>query len=288
MNALEIRGLEKTFGSFSLGPLDLTVPLGSIYGLVGPNGSGKTTTLDLIFGMGAAAAGRITVLGLDHLQDEVAMKSRVGFASPELNYNAWGKVWKAIRFVKSFHADWDDAYCEQLLDAFRVQPDASISTLSYGNRIKLAVILALAWRPQLVILDEPTVGLDAIAKQELFSQLLAAVSGSDRSVLISSHGLADLERFADHVGMLRDGQLVFEGPMTDIVERFRMVDFEAREFACANTLSGFVLQERSGDRWRALIDETAVPLDRLTAMGARNIAASRVTLEDVFVALGRR
>src|ERR1700710_312220 len=99
-NALEIRGLEKKFGTFTLGPIDITVPEGAIYGFVGPNGSGKTTTIDLIFGMGAKNAGEIRVLGFDHLKDEVAMKQRVGYVSPDLNYSPWGKVGRVIQFVK--------------------------------------------------------------------------------------------------------------------------------------------------------------------------------------------
>src|SRR6478672_3136702 len=96
--AVEIRGLEKTFRSFRLGPLDMTVPAGAIYGFVGPNGSGKTTTIDLIFGMGAQDAGTITVLGLDHHRDEVAMKRQVAYVSPDLQFQPWGRVHKVIAF----------------------------------------------------------------------------------------------------------------------------------------------------------------------------------------------
>src|SRR6187551_2381847 len=126
-NAVEIRGLEKSFDTFTLGPIDLTVPAGAIYGFVGPNGSGKTTTIDLIFGMGAKDAGSITVLGLDHLKDEVAMKRQVGYVSPDLNYLPWSKVGRAINFVKSFYPTWDDQYCEQLLRSLRLSRSQHIS-----------------------------------------------------------------------------------------------------------------------------------------------------------------
>jgi ABC-2 type transport system ATP-binding protein len=101
-HAVEIRGLRKSYPNFTLGPLDLTVPLGAIYGFVGPNGAGKTTTLDLIFGMGAKDAGEITVLGCDHLRDEVRMKQQVGYVSPDLNFQPWGRVGRAIQFVRGF------------------------------------------------------------------------------------------------------------------------------------------------------------------------------------------
>src|SRR4030095_8345599 len=160
---------------FHLGPLDLTVPQGAVYGLIGPNGAGKTTTLDLILGLGHEDAGAIKVLGLDHRRDEVAMKQQVGYASPEVIFNAWGRVNKLIRFVRGFYPSWDDAYCGRLLDALHIGGDDRIAALSFGSRVKLGLVLALAWHPKILILDEPTADLDAVSKQEIFSELLAAV-----------------------------------------------------------------------------------------------------------------
>src|SRR5689334_12594859 len=120
MNAIEIRGLEKQFSRFKLGPLDLTVPQGAVYGLIGPNGAGKTTTLDLILGLGCEDSGSIKVLGLDHRRDEVAMKQQVGYASPDVLFQAWGKVGKLLQFVRGFYPSWDDAYCQQLLRTLNV------------------------------------------------------------------------------------------------------------------------------------------------------------------------
>src|SRR5262245_54398375 len=111
-NAVEIRGLEKRFGRFTLGPLDMTVPTGAIYGFVGPNGSGKTTTFDLIFGLGGKDGGSIQILGLDHARDDVAMKLKTAYVSPELNFQSWGRVDRAIHFVRGFYPTWDDDRCE--------------------------------------------------------------------------------------------------------------------------------------------------------------------------------
>src|SRR5579862_9105729 len=201
-NAVEIRGLTKRFKTFCLGPLDLTVPRGAIYGFVGPNGAGKTTTIDLIFGMGANDSGRITVLGLDHRRDDAAMKREVGYASPELNFQPWGKVGRVIEFMRAFRPTWDNAYCDHLLGAWHLKHSDSVWSLSFGTKIKLALVLAMPWRPRVLVLDEPTVGLDPIAKDLLFAELLSAVRDGERTVLISSHALQDVERFADHVGMI--------------------------------------------------------------------------------------
>ena len=286
-NAVEIRGLEKAFPSFQLGPLDLTVPSGAIYGFVGPNGSGKTTTIDLIFGMGKKDAGSITVLGLDHLRDEVAMKRQVAYVSPDLTFHPWGRVHKVIEFVRGFYPTWDQAYCERLLASLGVNANDRIFTLSFGARIKLALVLALAWKPRVLILDEPTVGLDAISKQAILAELLAAVQDEDRTVFISSHGLTDVERFADYLGMIKDGRLLLEGATAEVIARFRMVDFVAPASARIASHPGVFVQQRDGQRWRVLLDLQRAPLGWLNAAGATTVADAPVTLEELFVALGK-
>jgi ABC-2 type transport system ATP-binding protein len=286
-NAVEIRGLEKAFPSFQLGPLNLTVPAGAIYGFVGPNGSGKTTTIDLIFGMGAKDAGTITVLGLDHQRDEVAMKRQVAYVSPDLHFHPWGRVHKVIEFVRGFYPTWDDAYCRRLMNSLDVHGGDRIMTLSFGTKIKLALVLALAWRPKVLILDEPTVGLDAISKQAVFAELLAAVQDGERTVLISSHGLADVERFADHVGMIRNGRLLFEGTTTDVISRFRVVDIVVSDADRLKGRAGLFVQQRDGARWRALLDLEVTPLESLQGLGATPVGDAPVTLEELFVAVGK-
>jgi len=287
MNAIEIRRLEKYFQRFHLGPLDLTVPQGAVYGLIGPNGAGKTTTLDLVLGLGREDAGSIKVLGLDHRRDEVAMKQQVGYASPEVLFNAWGRVHKLIRFVRGFYPSWDDPYCHELLAALQIRMDERIAALSFGSRVKLGLVLALAWHPKVLILDEPTAGLDAVSKHQIFSELLRAVQNEERTVLISSHSLSDLERFADHIGMIKDGKLLFEGPTTEVVERFQLVDFitdNERDFAPA---PGIFVRKHERNRWQALVDTRQNSLEAIGAKGARQISTSPVTLEDVVVALSR-
>jgi ABC-2 type transport system ATP-binding protein len=286
-NAIEIRGLEKIFPGFTLGPLDMTVPRGAIYAFVGRNGAGKTTTIDLLFGMGAKDGGSVTVLGLDHLRDEVAMKRQVAYVSPELSFEPWGRVHKAIQFVRGFYPTWDQAYCERLMTSLDIGADERIATLSFGARIKLALILALAWRPKILVLDEPTVGLDAISRQAVYAELLAAVQDEDRTVLISSHGLTDLERFADHVGLITNGRLLFEGSTTEVVGRFRMVDFIAAEPVPVADGAGMFVQRHDGRRWRVLIDLHRESLDRLRALGVTVVADTPVTLEELFIALGK-
>ncbi len=284
-NAIEIRGLEKSFEKFKLGPMDLTVPRGAIYGFIGPNAAGKTTTIDLMFGMGNADAGTIRILGLDHQAEDVEMKRRIGYVSPDLSFAVWTNIKKAIQFVRGFYPTWDDDYCVHLLNSLKLSLDDKIATLSFGARTKLSLLLALSHRPEVLVLDEPTTGLDAVSKQQVFAELLAAVKDGDRTVLISSHGLADLERFTDHIGLIKEGKLLLEGRTDDVVERHRMVDFEAPPQVAFTDSEGFTVVEHQANRWRALLDQTLGGLERIKSSGVQQLTTSPVTLEDLFVAL---
>ncbi len=286
-NAIEIRGLVKNYPSFTLGPLDLTVPRGAIYGLIGPNGAGKTTAIDLIFGMGRNDAGTIRVLDLDHRADEVALKHRAAYVSPDLNFTVWGKVGKAIRFVRGFYPEWDNVYCAELMKAFHLSDTDKIATLSFGAKTKLSLLLALARRPEVLILDEPTTGLDAVSKQQVFGELLKAVESGERTVLISSHGLSDIERFADHIGMIKGGKLLLEGRTDEIVDRYRLAEFFTTNGTTISNRAGLTILRRNENRWRALLDQTSGAHDWLQTHGAEQLSLTRMTLEDLFVALAQ-
>ena len=288
-NAIEIRGLVKAYPGFQLGPLDLTVPRGAIYGLSGPNGAGKTTAIDMIFGMGTNDAGQIRVLGLDHRSDEVLLKRRAAYVSPDLSFQVWGKVGKTIRFVRGFYPGWDDAYCGALMKAFHLSDSDRVATLSFGARTKLSLLLALARRPEVLILDEPTTGLDAVSRQQVFSELLKAVEDGERTVLISSHGLSDIERFADHVGMIRSGKLLLEGRTDEVVDRYRLAEFFTADGATLQSPEpeGLIILKWNENRWHALLDRNSGALNWLETNGAQQISLTRVTLEELFVALAK-
>lgn len=283
--ALEVSGLEKHYPRFGLGPLDLTVPPGSIYGLIGPNGAGKTTLIDLIFGMGSPDAGTIKVCGYDHERDEVAVKQRAAYVGPDLNFIAWGKIGRAIRFNRGFRPTWDDGYCARLMQDFGISADDRIGTLSFGGRTKLALLLALAWRPPLLVLDEPTTGIDAHSKQAVFAEMLNIVRDEARTVFISSHQISDLERFADRVGVLHKGRLVAEGSTAELVDRHVQAEWVAENADAFAHTPGLTVQERDGPNWRAVLDTLTCPLHTLELRGARDVRTQPLTLEDLFLAL---
>jgi ABC-2 type transport system ATP-binding protein len=282
--AIEIANLQRRLGTFHLGPLNLTVPRGAIYGLIGPNGAGKTTALDLLMGMGSPDAGHITMLGRDLERDEVEIKRRTAYVSPDLNYLPWGTVGRAIEFISGFYPDWDQQRCERLQMDFGMHRDENIAALSFGARIKLALILALSRDAELLLLDEPTVGLDAIARRQLFSELLAFMQREERTILISSHQLADLERFADHIAIIDKGKLLLAGRIDELLDRYRQLDVSTGTHALA-PVAGVRLLKREGDRAQLLLDRTVSNRESLTALGIDVISERPLTLEDLFLQL---
>jgi ABC-2 type transport system ATP-binding protein len=194
-------------------------------------------------------------------------------------------VGRAIRFVRGFYPGWDDVYCGELMKAFHLADRDHIITLSFGARTKLSLLLALARRPEVLILDEPMTGLDAVSKQQIFGELLKAIEDGRRTVLISSHGLSDIERFADHIGMLRCGKLVMEGRMDEILDRYRFAEYFTRPGATFPSGEGLTILHEDNHRWRALVDQRRAGQGWLEGCGAEQVSLTRLTLEELFVAL---
>ena len=210
----------------------------------------------MLMGMGEPTVGSIRVLGHDICGDEVEIKRRTAFVSPDMDYRAWGTVGRAIDFVRGFYPDWNAQYCEELQVMFGVHRDSRVDALSFGARMKLALMLALSRNAQLLVLDEPTLGLDAIARRQLFTELLKFMTHEGRSILISSHQLTDLERFADHAAVMNQGKLLTLGRMDKLLERYRQFDVRAVRDAPLGA-PGVSVIDRQGDRLRLLIDQDA-------------------------------
>jgi ABC-2 type transport system ATP-binding protein len=286
MDALALKGVTRRLGKFQLGPLNLEVPRGGVTALIGRNGAGKTTTLDLLMGMGRADSGAVEVLGLAMPGDEVAIKQRVAYVNPDISFQAWGKVGRALDFVSGFYPDWSQPRCDALLSAFGIARGERIAALSFGARIKLSLVMALARDgAELLLLDEPAVGLDVEARRKLFSEILDFVRRDDRAVVISSHQLSDLERVADHVAIIDAGRLVLFSRMDQLVERFTLLDARLTTGGAMPSLDGVKLLTREGERLRLLFDRDGARLDQLAPAGIEVLSETSMTLEEIFVAL---
>jgi ABC-2 type transport system ATP-binding protein len=168
---------------------------------------------------------------------------------------------------------------------FGISADDRIGTLSFGGRTKLALLLALAWRPPLLVLDEPTTGIDAHSKKAVFAEMLHIVRDEARTVFISSHQISDLERFADRVGVLHKGRLVAEGSTGELVDRHVQAEWVAENVDAFAHVPGLTVQERDGQNWRGVVDTLTCPLHTLATRGARDVRTQPLTLEDLFLAL---
>ncbi|MFL5381184.1 MAG: ABC transporter ATP-binding protein [Longimicrobiaceae bacterium] len=215
--ALRTRGLSRRLGSFSLRDVSLTVPAGAVYGLLGPNGAGKTTTLRLVMGLLRPDAGEVEVAGIDALRHGAEARGKVGYVPERPAVPDWMTAGRAMRHHAVFYSGWDAAYAAELARRLGVDPARRVRQLSKGEAARLSLLLALAHRPPVLLLDEPTDGLDAVARRTLTELLLEYVADSGASVLVSSHLVHELERFADWVGVMDGGRLVAETPL----ERFR-------------------------------------------------------------------
>ena len=213
--------------AFTLGPLTLRVPRGSIYGFLGPNGSGKTTAIRLMMGMIRPHGGRIRMLDGQVPRDLPHILARTGYVPERPHVYRQLTVREAIRYHASFHHLWDPLWADQLLDRLDLDPARKISRLSKGETGKLLVSLALGQRPELLVLDEPTDGLDPVVRRDVMTTVLDYVSETGATVLVYSHLVHELERICDWVGVLDRGRLVDELPMTDFkngIKRLRIED----------------------------------------------------------------
>lgn len=214
MNAIETLGLHYRAGRhFEIHDLDLHVPAGSIYGFLGPNGSGKSTVMRLLLGLLRPLAGRIDVLGRPMPMAATQVLAHVGYVPEQPHLDPTLTLRETLRFQAAFYPTWDWGCAEQLLDQFQLDDTKLFGRLSKGQKGKLMMLLALAQRPDLFVLDEPTEGLDPVVRRDMLSALLNYVANRGATVLISSHLVHELERICDWIGVMDDGHLLTELPM---------------------------------------------------------------------------
>jgi ABC-2 type transport system ATP-binding protein len=221
--ALEVGRLRKEYPGFTLRDVSFSLPRGHIMGLIGPNGAGKTTVIKLILNIVRRAAGEIKVLGLDNLAFEREVKARTGFVLDETPFYGHLKPGGIASVVAPFYGTWDTVRYERLLREFDLPRGRRVNALSRGMKMKLALAVALAHGAELILLDEPTSGLDPVFRRELLDRLQGLIQDGRTSVLFSTHITSDLERVADYITCLRDGELLFSASREDVIDRWALV-----------------------------------------------------------------
>jgi ABC-2 type transport system ATP-binding protein len=268
--------------------LDLHVPKGAIYGFLGRNGAGKTTALRLMMGLLRATAGTATVLNLESLRDRVSIARRVGYVGEKkmLFESMTGN--DLVRFNRAYFPNWSDDLTSRYARRMELPMDRKFKKLSLGNRAKLCLLLAIAHRPDLLILDEPTSGLDPVVTDELLRLLIEDFANENRTVLLSSHHLSEVERIADWVGIIDNGKLLLEAKLDDIRAGYRRIVANGSNLPSARNVQ-VLSAAADGTNCEYVVthsaDEFAATLQN---QGATVISVSSLNLSEIFLQLVRK
>ncbi len=284
--AIEASGLTRYYGpKCAVDALDLRVARGTVCGLIGRNGSGKTTIMKMLVGLLAPTRGSSTVLGRDSRDIDPATRARIGYLPEGHPLYGWMSVAAAGRFVASFYERWNAGVFSGLLEYFELDPKSKVKHLSRGQRAQAALALVLAQEPELLVMDDPTLGLDPVIRREFIESMVELIQGGERTVLFSSHQLGDVERVADRIAVLDRGVLRADCTVDEFRARVKRVHAVfAGPPPESIDLPGIVRRAGSGRELALTIanfDESMIA--RLKAAGAESVEVVDLGLEDAFV-----
>lgn len=228
--AISVRGLNKTYKNFSLKNVSFSVPKGSIVGFIGENGAGKTTTLKAILNLISRESGEIQIFGRDNIKDEKYIKEQIGVVFDESNFHDTLNVKNISKFMAKIYKQWDSSLFFNYLDKFQIPKDKVVKEFSRGMKMKLCIAAAFSHKPKLLILDEATGGLDPVAREEILDIFLDFIQDEEHSILMSSHVTSDLDKIADYITFIHDGQIVFSKSKDDLRENMGILKCGASDF----------------------------------------------------------
>ena len=287
-DAIDVAGLVKRFGTRAvLDSIDLRVPRGQVIGLLGLNGSGKSTLIKCLLGLLKADEGTATVLGTDAWQLADREKARIGYVPQEATLYPWLTVRQTVAYVSSFYSRWDRAWGEELLRRWDLPLGHRVGPLSVGQKQKLALVLALGHRPELLILDEPVASLDPVARRWFLETVLETAADGAGTVLFSTHITSDLERVASHVALLREGKVMFHDEIDVLKDRVKRLRIEAQADLPADLhLPGTLRQEVRGRQALVTVDGVDAPLVAgVRERFAAEVVVDNLNLEEIFLEL---
>jgi ABC-2 type transport system ATP-binding protein len=292
MNLLRTVDLTKRFrGTLALDRLNLSIPEASVFALIGANGAGKTTAIKVLMNIHQPTSGSAEALGVDSRKLSPREFQQIGYVSENQEMPEWMTVGYFLAYLKPFYPTWDDARAEELLRQFELPRDRKLKHLSRGMKMKAALASSLAYRPKLIVLDEPFTGLDPLVRDEFIEGLLE--SASEATILISSHDLAEIESFASHVGYLDRGKLQFSEEMTALSARFREIEvtLDAAPVLSAYWPATWLRRETSAAVVRFVesqFDEARTMAEVRKIFGEpRGIAITPMPLRSIFVTLAK-
>ena len=285
--AIAVDGLVKKFGrNTALNGLTMRVPRGSVYALLGRNGAGKSTLIQVLMGMLEPTSGDIRILGLSPVSDAVSLKKVIGYIPDRLPMYDWMTVDELLRFVADFYSNWSPEDERDLVSRFRIARDQKVGALSRGNRALLSLVVAMAHQPSLVLLDECTSGMDAIARREFERSVIEALQAGSRTVLFASHQIDEMERICDWVGIVDEGRMLLEMPIDELKASVKMLRLRAE--TAPDQLPGCkILARKSTGREHHItvqFDSAQEPRPVLPH-GVEYVEEILLNLEEIFVAL---
>lgn len=286
-NVIRIEGLFRKFGSrLALNNVSLNVHSGQVLGLVGENGAGKTTLIKHILGLLKAERGTVRVFDCDPVADPVAVLGRIGFLSEDRDLPGWMRVEELLEYSSAFYPKWDKDYADDLRRRFHLAPWSRVKELSRGELAKAGLVVALAHRPELLVLDEPSSGLDPVVRREMLEAVVRTVADEGRTVLFSSHLLDEIERVSDQIAMMVGGRIVLSGQLDEILESHHRLTLRF-ETPPAGTprLSGAIRVNGDGLEWTAICNGAKSELVAAAkVLGADVVAEEPASLDEVFLA----
>ena len=283
---ISLEKVSRHFGSkLALNEVTLEVPRGCVFGLIGGNGAGKTTLLRHVLGMLKAQAGSVRIFGLDPVKNPVGVLGKIGYLSEERELPNWMSVAELMRYTQAFYPDWDPSYAEELREAFDLNPKSKISTLSRGQRARAGLLIALAHRPELLLLDEPSSGLDPVVRRDILGAIIRTIADEGRTVLFSSHLLDEVERVADRVAIIHDGRIMLESDLGELKETYRRLTLRfPQPLQHPPALVGAISHEGSGEEWTYVCRGESTQLRyAASSLGATVVDEASLTLDEIFV-----
>ncbi len=283
---VEVTKLSRSFGDkLALNELSLVVPRGGVFGLIGGNGAGKTTLLRHLLGLLRAQSGSVSVFGLDPVSQPVGVLGRLGYLSEDRDLPNYMRIRDLMRYTQAFYPSWDQKYAEELRDAFDLDPKARVTHLSRGQRARAGLLVALAYRPDLLILDEPSSGLDPVVRRDILGAIIRTIADEGRTVLFSSHLLDEVERVADRVAIIHEGRILLNASVDEIKETHRRLTLR---FQTTQTkppaLVGSLASYGSGAEWTYICSGDPSQLRHAAeAIGAQIVEETGLSLDEIFV-----
>ena len=284
---VDVTHLSRRFGANeALRDVTVSVRRGSVFGLVGENGAGKSTLLKHLLGLWRARTGTVRVFGRDPVTDPVSVLGRIGYLSEQPDLPGWMRVADLLRYTRAFYPRWDAKYAEQLREQFELNPEARIRTLSKGQRARLGLIAAEAHRPELLILDEPSSGLDPVVRRDILEAIIRTVIDEGRTVIFSSHLLDEVERVSDDVAMLHRGSLRFCAPLSEIQTGHRRISLHFPQLQTEPpNVPGAIRVEGAGRQWTVICEATRMHAAAMALhLGATVVEDEAASLEEIFIA----